>query len=156
MPDWKSSQRDFSGVVTRYCETISATAPIARYGFLVSQHDRLGAIPPPPFLRVSPLESMRSGGAKPPHKRGISAILVQYLMKTMQNGCDTLCDTTSRYCVIWGDILHWASKRRRLRDRNYKYCLSLALLAIVVRFWVVNLSYCESLIPGANVLQLRF
>ena len=31
--------------------------PIARYGVLVSQHGQLGAIPPPPFLRVSPLES---------------------------------------------------------------------------------------------------
>ena len=28
--------------------------PIARYGFLVSQHGELGAIPPPPFLSVSP------------------------------------------------------------------------------------------------------
>ena len=35
-------------------------------GFLVSQHGQLGAIPPPPFLSVSPLESMRTGGAIPP------------------------------------------------------------------------------------------
>ena len=28
-------------------------------GFLVSQHGQLGAIPPPPFLSVSPLESIR-------------------------------------------------------------------------------------------------
>ena len=53
-------------------------------GFLVSQHGQLGAIPPPPFLSVSTLESMRSGGAipPPPHKRGISAILARYPMKT--------------------------------------------------------------------------
>ena len=31
--------------------------------FLVSQNAQVGAIPPPPFLSVSPLESMRSGGA---------------------------------------------------------------------------------------------
>ena len=35
-------------------------------GFLVSQHGQLGAIPSPPFLSVSPVESMRSGGAIPP------------------------------------------------------------------------------------------
>ena len=29
-----------------------------------------GAIPPPPFLSVSPLESMRSGGAIPPPQKG--------------------------------------------------------------------------------------
>ena len=39
-------------------------------GLLVSQHGQLGAIPPPPFLSVSPLESMRSGGAIPPPQKG--------------------------------------------------------------------------------------
>ena len=57
---------------------------------LVSQHDQVGAIPPPPFLSVSPLESMRSGGAIPPPraplKRGISAILARYPIKTRQIG----------------------------------------------------------------------
>ena len=55
-------------------------------GFLVSQHGQLDAIPPPPFLSVSPLESMQSGGAIPPprHKRGISAILARYHKKTRQ------------------------------------------------------------------------
>ena len=55
-------------------------------GFSVSQHGQLGAIPPPPFLSVSPLESMRRGGAIPPLKRGISAILARYPMKTRQMG----------------------------------------------------------------------
>ena len=46
-------------------------APLLRaMGFLVSQHVQLGAIPPPPFLSVSPLESMRSGGAIPPPQKG--------------------------------------------------------------------------------------
>ena len=44
----------------------------------VSQPDQLGAIPPPPFLSVSPLESIRSGGAIPPHKR----VSQRYLRET--------------------------------------------------------------------------
>ena len=43
--------------------------------------------PLPPFLSVSPLESIRSGGAiPPPLKRGISAILARDPMKTRQMG----------------------------------------------------------------------
>ena len=41
---------------------------------------------PPPFLSISPLESMQSGAAIPPLKRGISAILARYPMKTRQMG----------------------------------------------------------------------
>ena len=64
---------------TRIFLTISAIPPshCAPWGFLVSQHGQSGAIPPPPFLSFSPLESMRSGGARyppPPLERGISAI----------------------------------------------------------------------------------
>ena len=56
-------------------------------GFLVSQHGQLGAIPPPPFLSVSPLESIREVEVRyPPLKRGISAILARYPMKTRQMG----------------------------------------------------------------------
>ena len=67
-------------------------------GFLVSQHGQLGAIPPPPFLSISPLESMQSGGAIPNENKA--------------NGYDTpLCDTISqRYCAIWGVFSHWAAK----------------------------------------------
>ena len=62
---------------------LSDTPLLRAMGFLVSQHGQLGAIPPPPFLRVSCLESMRSGGAiPPPHKGGISAIPARYPMKT--------------------------------------------------------------------------
>ena len=42
--------------------------------------------PLPPFLSVSTLESMRSGGAIPPLKRGISAIPARYPEKTRQKG----------------------------------------------------------------------
>ena len=76
--------------VTPYCATprdyLTDTPLLRAMGFLVSQHGRLGAIPPPPFLSVSPLDSMRSGGAIPLLKRGISAILARYPMKTRQTG----------------------------------------------------------------------
>ena len=86
-------------------------ASLRAMGFLVSQHGQLGAIPPPPCLSVSPLESMRSGGALTPHKTGISAILARYHMKTRPNHVryprrDTI---SKRYCAIWGGISHWAS-----------------------------------------------
>ena len=82
-------------------------------GFLVSQHGQLGAIPPPPFLSLSPLESMRTGGAIPPLKRGISAILARYPMKTRQMGARPPSANTisKRYCAIWGGISHWAAKQ---------------------------------------------
>ena len=77
-------------LVAPYCAIprnyLSDTPLLRAMGFLVSQHGQLGAIPPPPFLSVSPLESMRSGGAIPPLKRGISAILARYPMKTRQMG----------------------------------------------------------------------
>ena len=73
-------------------------------GVFVSQHGQLGAIPPPPFLSVSPWRSYEVEVRYPPPKRGISAVLARYPMKTRQNACDTpLCDTISkRYCVIGG------------------------------------------------------
>ena len=64
---------------------LSDTPLLRAMGFLVSQHGRLGAIPPAPFLSTSSLESMRSGGAIiPPHKRGISAILTRDPMNQAQ------------------------------------------------------------------------
>ena len=98
-------------LVALYC----ATPPLLRaMGFLVSQHGQLGAMPPPAFLSVSPLESMWRGGAipPPPHKRGISAILARYRMKTRQNAWETpLCDIILKgYCTIWRGISHWAAK----------------------------------------------
>ena len=49
-----------SGPVLRDTPRRSAIPPYrALWGFLMSQHGQLGAIPPPPFLSVSALESMR-------------------------------------------------------------------------------------------------
>ena len=81
-------------------------------GFLVSQDGKLGAIPPPLFLSVSPLESMRSGGAIPPPQKGYLSDTGAIPCENKQNACDTpLCDTISKgYCAIWGGISHWAAK----------------------------------------------
>ena len=88
-PRWQRERCD-RGLVAPYCaiprDYLSDTPLLRAMGFLLSQHDQVGAIPPPPFVSVSPLESMRSGGAIPPLKRGISAILTRYRMKTRQMG----------------------------------------------------------------------
>ena len=84
----RSRGRHLSGPVLRDTARLSQRSPpsLRAMGFLVSQHGQLGAIPPPPFLSISPFESMRSGGAIPPLKRGISAILARYPLKTRQMG----------------------------------------------------------------------
>ena len=82
-------------------------------GFLVSQHGQLGAIPPPPFLSVSPLglgEHVKWRCDSPPQKGYLSDTCV-IPHENKANGCDTpLCDTSSkRYCAIWGGVSHWAA-----------------------------------------------
>ena len=73
-----------TGVVAPYCaiprDYLSDTPLLRAMGFLVSQHGQLGAIPPPPFLSISPLESMQSGGAITPHSKGVSQ---RYLRDTL-------------------------------------------------------------------------
>ena len=78
----------------------------------MSQHGQLGAIPPLPFRSVSPLESMRSGGAIPPPQKGYLSDTCAIPYENKANGCDTpLCDTISKgSCAIWGGISHWAAK----------------------------------------------
>ena len=99
-----------------YCaiprDYLSDTALLRAMGLLVSQHGQLGAIPPPPFLSVSPLESMRSGGAIPPPQKGYLSDTCAIPYENKANGCDTpLCDTISTgYCAIRGGISHWAAK----------------------------------------------
>ena len=44
--------------------------PIALWGFWCLNMTNRVRYPPPPFLSVSPLESMRSGGAIPPSQKG--------------------------------------------------------------------------------------
>ena len=102
--------RDTARLSRRYPPSLRAV------GFLVSQHGQLGAIPPPPFLSVSPLESMRSGGAipPPPPQKGYLSSTCAMPYESKANGRDTpLCDTILKgYCAIWGwrCISHWAAK----------------------------------------------
>ena len=97
-----------SGPVLRDTARLSQRYPLLRaMGFLVSQHGQLGAIPPPPFLSVSPLESMRSGGAIPPPQKGYLSDTCAIPYENKAKGCDTpLCDTISKgYCAKRGVYL---------------------------------------------------
>ena len=71
-----------------YCailrDYLSDTPLLRAMGFLLSQHGQLGAIPPPPFLSVPPWRACEVEVRYPPLKRGISAILARYPMKTRQ------------------------------------------------------------------------
>ena len=102
-------------LVAPYCaiprDYLSDTPLLRAMGFFVSQHGQLGAIPPPPFLSVSPLRSMQSGGAIPPPSKGHLSDTYATPYENKANGCDTpLCDTISKgYCARWGGISHWAA-----------------------------------------------
>ena len=99
-----------------YCaiprDYLSDTPLLRAMGFLVSQYGQMGAIPPPPFLSASPLESMPSAGAIPPPQKGYLSDTGAIPYENKANGCDTpLCDTISKgYCAIGGGISHWAAK----------------------------------------------
>ena len=86
---------------------LSDTPLLRAMGFLVSQHGQLGAIPPPPFLSFSPLNSMQSGGAIPLPKKGYLSDTCAIPYENKANGCDTpLCNTIrQRFCAIWGGYL---------------------------------------------------
>ena len=117
-------------LVAPYCaiprDYLSDTPLLRAMGFLVSQHGRLGAIPPPPFLSVSPLESSRSGGTIPPPQKGYLTDTGAIPYENKANGCDTpLCDTISKgYCAIWGGISHWAAKTTSLKRVLFTRCPS--------------------------------
>ena len=107
-------------LVAPYCairrDYLSHTPLLRAMGLTASQHGQEGAIPPPPFLSVSPLESMRSGGAipPPPPQKGYLSDRCAIPHENKACGCDTpLCDTVlKRYCAMWGGggISHWAAK----------------------------------------------
>ena len=76
-----------SGPVLRYTARLSQRyPPIARYGVFGVSTWPIGCNTPSPFPERFPLGEMRSEGAIPPLKRGISAILARYPMKTRQMG----------------------------------------------------------------------
>ena len=82
------------GLVAPYCaipQDYLSDAPLLRaMGFLVSQHGRLGAIPPPLFFERFRDPPWRACEVEvrypPPLKRGISPIPARYHMKTRQMG----------------------------------------------------------------------
>ena len=103
--------------VAPYCaiprDYLSDTPLLRAMGFLLSQHGRLGAIPPPHLLSISPLESMQSGGAIPPPQKG-------YLSDTsaipLENKAKGVRYAPLRYYLekvlrhMAKGISHWAAK----------------------------------------------
>ena len=89
-------------LVAPYCaiprDYLSDTPLLRAMGSLVSQHGQLGAIPPPPFLSVAPLESIRSGGAipPPPQQKGYLSDIGTIPYENKANGCDTPSAILSR------------------------------------------------------------
>ena len=110
------TKQGLSGPVLRDTARLSQRyPPIARYVVFGASTWPIGCdTPPPPFLSVSPVESMRSGGAIPPPRKGYLSDTGAIPYENKANGCDTpLCDTISkRYCAIGGGISHWAAKSR--------------------------------------------
>ena len=105
-----------SGPVSRDTARLSQRYPLLRaMGFLVSQHGQLGAIPPPPSLSVSQLESMRSGGAIPPPQKGYLSDTCAIPYETRKKRAIPPSAILSRKGIAryGGCISHWAAKRLR-------------------------------------------
>ena len=98
-------------LVAPYCaiprDYLSDTPLLRAMGFLVSQHGQLGAIPPPPFLRVSPPGEHPKWRCDTHPQKGYLGDTCAIPYENKANGCDTpLCDTISKgYCAIWGGYL---------------------------------------------------
>ena len=117
--------RTLSGPVLRDTARLSQRyPPIVRYGvFDVSTWPIGVRYPLPPFLSVSPLESMRSGGAIPPLKRGTSAIPVRYPKKTRQKGAIPPSAILSRKGIArYGGVSRTGPLSSHSRE-NMKICL---------------------------------
>ena len=112
-----------------YCaiprDYLSDTPLLRAMGFLVSQHDQLGAIPPPPFLSVSPLESMRSGGAIPPPKGYLSdTCAIPYENKAM-GAIPPSAILSRKGSARYGGVSRTGPLRARLqKEVDTKYFLS--------------------------------
>ena len=103
-----------------YCaiprDYLSDTPLLRAMGFLVSQHGQLGAILPPPFLSVSPLEYMRSRGAIPPPQKGYLSDSSAIPYENKANGCDTPSAILSRKGIArYGGV----SRTGPLRARQF-------------------------------------
>ena len=111
------SAQPLSGPVLRDIARLPQRYPaIAHYGVLGVSTWSIGCDTPSPFSERFLLGEHAKWrcDTPPPHKRGISAILVRTPLKTRQGACDTpLCDTISkRYCAILGvpRTGDWAAK----------------------------------------------
>ena len=141
-------------LVAPYCaiprDYLSDTPLLRAMGFLVSQHGQLGAIPPPPFLSVSPLERACEVEVRYPSlKRGISAILARYPTKTRK----WVRYPPLRYYLervlqaIWGGISHWAATEVDPCDEGNCGLVGCSLL--LQAFWLFWG-------PGTQILHLSF
>ena len=106
-----SSQRalglkNMTALVAPYCAiTRDYLSPLLRaMGVLVSQHGQLGAIPPTPFLSVSPWEHAKWRCNTPPPTKGVSQrYLRDALWEQAKQARYPLCDSISKgYCAIGG------------------------------------------------------
>ena len=109
-------------LVAPYCailrDYLSDTPLLRAMGVLVSQHGQLGAIAPPSFSERFPLGEHAKWrcDTPPPFKRGISAILARYPMKTRQMGAIHPSAIRSRKGIArYGGVsrtgpLSWCSK----------------------------------------------
>ena len=96
---------ELSGPVLRNTARLSQRyPPIARYGVFGVSTLPIGCDTPSPFLSISPMESMRSGGAIPTPPKGCLSDTCAIPYENKTNGCDApLCDTISKgYCAIRG------------------------------------------------------
>ena len=119
-----SPSREGPFSVAPYCaiprDYLSDTPYCTLWGFWCLNMANWVRYPPPPYLSVSPLESMRSGGAIPPLKRGISAILARYPMKTRQMGAIPPSAVLSRKGIArYGGVSRTGPLRSSLK-RIYK------------------------------------
>ena len=125
-----------TNLVAPYCaiprDYLSDTPLLRAMGFLVSQHSQKGAIPPPPFLSVSPLgEHAKWGCDTPPLQRGISAILARYPMKTRQMGAIPPSAILSRKGIArYGGVSRTGPLRRRNRPLGAIFLARLKLWGV--------------------------
>ena len=106
-PVWRHSPDTicWTLLVAPYCaiprDYLSDTPPLRAMGCFGVSTWPIGCDTPSPFSERFPLGEHAKWRCDTPLKRGISAILARYPMKTR---CDTpLCDTISKgYCAIWG------------------------------------------------------
>ena len=125
-----------------YCaiprDYLSDTPLLRAMGFWCLNMTNWVRYPLPLSLRISPLESMRSGGAIPPLKRGISAILARYPMKTRRTGAIPPSAILSRRGIAryGGGISHWAAKGRNFM--RYVVCGQNLLANGNVRLWCTH------------------